>query len=173
MSELDPNTELCARCGYDYSGHIGNTGVLYPCWTPSGRYGPQLKPEKISTPALGSQPALNPERALLERTADFIERWGLHAATTGWKSWANVSRSKMTDALKRAYAVDHVSRSHVLEEAAKVVDKAAKEAHAEAAKDKAAGFGESGMWLYNFAVNLERLAFEIRALQSSPKESAI
>jgi hypothetical protein len=28
--------DLCAKCGFTYAGHIGNTGCLYPCWTPHG-----------------------------------------------------------------------------------------------------------------------------------------
>lgn len=30
--------ELCAKCSLTYEGHIGNTGCVFPCWTPSGRY---------------------------------------------------------------------------------------------------------------------------------------
>jgi hypothetical protein len=31
------DAELCAKCGSTLFNHIGNTGVVYPCWTPSGR----------------------------------------------------------------------------------------------------------------------------------------
>lgn len=30
--------ELCAKCGFTYYNHESNTGVPYPCWTPSGTY---------------------------------------------------------------------------------------------------------------------------------------
>jgi hypothetical protein len=38
VSDSPKGNELCAKCSYTYDGHIGNTGCLYPCWTPSGRY---------------------------------------------------------------------------------------------------------------------------------------
>jgi hypothetical protein len=38
VSDTPKGNELCAKCSYTYDGHIGNTGCLYPCWTPSGRY---------------------------------------------------------------------------------------------------------------------------------------
>lgn len=41
--------ELCARCGFTYDGHISNTGVPYPCWTPSGTFKP--KPTTAPTSA--------------------------------------------------------------------------------------------------------------------------
>lgn len=45
----DPNRELCAKCGYTFAGHISNTGNVYPCWTPSGRY----QPAPAATPESG------------------------------------------------------------------------------------------------------------------------
>jgi hypothetical protein len=36
----DRDRELCAKCGYTFNGHVSNTGVIYPCWTPSGKYAP-------------------------------------------------------------------------------------------------------------------------------------
>jgi hypothetical protein len=32
--------ELCAACGKTFDGHIGNTGCVYPCWKPSGKFKP-------------------------------------------------------------------------------------------------------------------------------------
>lgn len=34
----DVGRELCATCGMTFAAHVGNTGVVNPCWTPSGRY---------------------------------------------------------------------------------------------------------------------------------------
>jgi hypothetical protein len=33
-----PDDELCAKCNFTRAGHVSNTGVIYPCWTPSGKY---------------------------------------------------------------------------------------------------------------------------------------
>ena len=47
MSETRDN-ELCAKCDFTFAGHVSNTGAIYPCWTPSGRYGeitPRAAPE--------------------------------------------------------------------------------------------------------------------------------
>jgi hypothetical protein len=32
------DTEICAKCGFTYEGHIHNLGNLAPCWTPSGKF---------------------------------------------------------------------------------------------------------------------------------------
>lgn len=42
-AEVDPLTELCAKCGFTYYNHESNTGVPYPCWTPSGRFSPDKR----------------------------------------------------------------------------------------------------------------------------------
>lgn len=36
MNERDE--ELCAKCGFTLYNHIGNTGCVFPCWTPSAKY---------------------------------------------------------------------------------------------------------------------------------------
>ena len=38
MSNTQQDGELCAKCGDTHAGHVSNTGVIYPCWTPSGRF---------------------------------------------------------------------------------------------------------------------------------------
>jgi hypothetical protein len=37
-SDRDREAELCARCGFTLYNHAGNTGCIYPCWLPSGRF---------------------------------------------------------------------------------------------------------------------------------------
>lgn len=65
-----PDDELCAKCGYTYDGHVSNTGVLYPCWTPSGRYA-EPKPAAAPTPPAPRSPlAPHREPTSYERTDD-------------------------------------------------------------------------------------------------------
>lgn len=40
--------EICAKCGFTFSGHVGNTGCIYPCWTPSGVLKPRPEPSPES-----------------------------------------------------------------------------------------------------------------------------
>ncbi len=35
---VSKDDELCEKCNFTLAGHRSNTGVIYPCWTPSGRY---------------------------------------------------------------------------------------------------------------------------------------
>lgn len=38
--------EICRSCGAILADHIGNTGVVYPCWEPSGQFrSPEPRPE--------------------------------------------------------------------------------------------------------------------------------
>lgn len=56
----DAAAELCAKCGYTREGHIGNTGCVYPCWTPSGKFAP-TKPAATApvTPAAAKHKWIN------------------------------------------------------------------------------------------------------------------
>ena len=46
----DPANEVCAKCGFLFKNHEGNTGCLFPCWTSSGRYSDTN--EATRTPAI-------------------------------------------------------------------------------------------------------------------------
>jgi hypothetical protein len=42
--------EICANCPFTYAGHISNTGCVYPCWKPSGKFKQATTPPVVSSP---------------------------------------------------------------------------------------------------------------------------
>ena len=36
--------EVCSECGFTLAEHVGNTGCVFPCWTPSGLFAPAPVP---------------------------------------------------------------------------------------------------------------------------------
>lgn len=50
----DKDAELCAKCGFTLYNHLSNTGVVYPCWSPSGRFSEDRTRNHPTVRALGA-----------------------------------------------------------------------------------------------------------------------
>lgn len=75
----EPLAELCAKCGFTYYNHESNTGVPYPCWTPSGRYSVDKRTNAPTSPdPLQSVPPEKPRMSqrIEQEVGEFHERDG-------------------------------------------------------------------------------------------------
>lgn len=76
--------ELCSKCDFTLDGHISNTGVVYPCWTPSGVFKVRAQPPMQATqpPATGLSDGENPPLPLCWTGSPVTVTWAEDGETS-------------------------------------------------------------------------------------------